>query len=96
MTMHTATGWGLCPEHQKLSDDGFVALVECDPPRSGVSSGTGRIKPAQAYRTGSCAHLKREAFARVFDVPIAADQPCVFFEPGVIERLQAMTGPTLT
>lgn len=26
MKHHTATGWGLCPEHQKLSDDGFVAL----------------------------------------------------------------------
>ena len=31
MERHTATGWGLCPEHQKLSDEGFVALVECDP-----------------------------------------------------------------
>ena len=35
MERHTATGWGLCPEHQKLADDGFVALVECDPQRSG-------------------------------------------------------------
>lgn len=35
MGRHTATGWGLCPEHQKLFDDGFVALIECDPQRSG-------------------------------------------------------------
>ena len=34
MERHTATGWGLCPEHQKLADDGFVALIECDPQRS--------------------------------------------------------------
>ena len=91
MERHTATGWGLCPEHQKLSDDGFVALVECDPQRSGSPAGGGRVKPEQAYRTGRLAHLKREAFAQVFDVPIAADQPCVFVEPGVIVQLQTMT-----
>src|SRR3546814_20782436 len=39
MERHTATGWGLCPEHQKLSDAGFVALVECDTQRSGSPSG---------------------------------------------------------
>lgn len=91
MERHTATGWGLCPEHQKLSDDGFVALIECDPRRSGSPVGGGCVKPEQAYRTGRLAHLKREAFAQVFSVPIAADQPCVFIEPGVIEQLQTMT-----
>ena len=93
MERHTATGWGLCPEHQKLSDDGFVALVECDPQRSGASAGAARMKPEQTYRTGRLAHLKREAFAQVFNVPIAADQPCVFVEPGVIEQLQTMVAP---
>lgn len=54
MERHTKTGWGLCPEHQKLADDGFVALVECDPQRSGAP-GAGRMKPEQAYRTGRLA-----------------------------------------
>lgn len=90
MERHTATGWGLCPEHQKLSDDGFVALVECDPQRSGSASDADRMKPEQAYRTGRLMHLKREVFARVFNVPIADKQPCVFVEPGVIEQLQPM------
>lgn len=62
---HTATGWGLCPEHQKLHDGGYVALIECDPQRSGLSSGDSRLKPEQAYRTGAVAHLRREAFALV-------------------------------
>ena len=93
MKRHTVTGWGLCLQHQKLSDDGFVALVECDPQRSGSPSGDGNMKPEQAYRTGRLAHLKREVFAKVFNVPIAADQPCVFVEPGVIEQLQAMVAP---
>ena len=90
---HTTTGWGLCAEHQKLSDDGFVALVECDPQRSG--SPGDRLKPEQAYRTGRLAHLKRDVFADMFNVPVAADQACVFVEPGVIERLQAMVEPTV-
>ena len=88
----TATGWGLCPEHQKLSNDGFVALVECDPQRSGSQAG-GRMKPEQAYRTGRLAHLRRTVFAQVFNVPIEDERACVFVEPGVIEQLQSMTAP---
>lgn len=94
MEHHTATGWGLCPEHQKLSDDGFVALVECDPQRSGLPASGTRLKPDQAYRTGRLAHLKRDKFASVFNVSIGANQTCVFVEPGVIERLQTMTAST--
>lgn len=48
------------------------------------------MKPEQAYRTGRLAHMKREVFARVFNAPIAANQPCVFVEPGVIEQLRSM------
>lgn len=91
MERHTATGWGLCAEHQKLADDGFVALVECDPQRSGSPNGS--VKPEQAYRTGRLAHLKRHVFAKVFNVPIEANQPAVFVEPGVIEQLEAMVSP---
>jgi len=40
---------GPVPEHQKLFDDGFVVLVECDPRRRG-SQASGRTKPEQAYR----------------------------------------------
>ncbi len=92
MEHHTKTDWGLCPEHQKLADDGFVALVECDPQRSG-SQADGRMKPEQAYRTGRLAHLRRTVFAQVFNVPIADEQACVFVEPGVIDHLQSMTAP---
>ena len=91
MKHHTTTGWGLCAEHQKLADDGFVALVECDPQRSGSPGGS--LKPEQAYRTGRPAHLKHHVFAKVFNVQIEANQPCVFVEPGVIEQLEAMVPP---
>jgi hypothetical protein len=91
---YTATGWGLCAEHRKLFDDGYVALVECDPQRSGLSLGGDRLKPEQAYRTGRLAHVRREAFARLFNVSIEAKQACVFVERGVIERLQSMVAPS--
>ncbi|AUA74283.1 ATPase [Pseudomonas aeruginosa] len=90
---YTTTGWGLCAEHQKLFDEGFVALVECDPERSGKPSGADRLKPEQAYRTGHLAHLKRHVFTEIFNVQIAADQVCVFVEPGIIERIQTMVAP---
>ena len=93
MQHHTTTGWDLCPEHRKLFDDGYVALVECDPQRSGSPADGTRVKPEQAHRKGRLAHLKREAFARVFNVPIEATQACVFVEPGVIEQLRAKVAP---
>lgn len=93
MERHTTTGWSVCPEHRQQADAGFVALVECDPQRSGLPATGTRLKPAEAYRTGRLAHLKREVFATVFNVQIAADQVCVFVEPGVIERLQTMVQP---
>ena len=92
MKRHTTTGWGLCPEHQKMSDDGFVALVECDPERSGAAA-VGRLKPEQAYRTGRLAHLRRAVFAQVFNVLIDDKQACVFVEPGVIDQLASMVAP---
>lgn len=88
MEHHTKTGWGLCPEHQKFYDDGFVALIEIDPELSEL--GTIGVKPENAHRTGRMAHLKREAFTNVFDVPIKDEQAFIFIEPGVIEQLQMM------
>ncbi|MDR6428108.1 hypothetical protein J2738_004263 [Variovorax paradoxus] len=89
MERHTTTGWGLCAEHQKLADDGFV--VECDPQRRAPSGG--RLNPGEACRTGRVAHLRRRVFLEWFKAPVEADQPCVFVEPGVIEQLQAMAPP---
>jgi hypothetical protein len=53
--MHTVTGWGLCPEHQKLYDDGYVALVGADLAKSKLLS-NGNCTPEGAWRTGECKH----------------------------------------
>ncbi len=77
----------------RVPSDAFVALVEYDSPRSGAGSNAGRMQPGKACRTGRCVHLKRDAYALVFDMSVAADQPCVFVEPDVIEGLQSFEQP---
>lgn len=84
----TTTGWGLCVEHQRLFDDGYIALVECDPQRSGSPMAGDKLKPEQAYRTGRVAYVRREAFAKLLGVQIRERQACVFVDPEVIDRLQ--------
>ena len=84
---YTRTGWGLCIEHQRLYDKGFVALVECDPTKTGVTKTTQRVNPNQAHRTGRLAHVKRDVFERVFKQP--RPNPVVFVPPSVIEWLRA-------
>ena len=91
MEHHTMTGWSLCAEHQRLFDEGYVALVECDPQRSGLPSAGDRLKPEQAWRTGRLAHVKREAFAKLFNVPLRAEQACMFVDPEVIDWLHRIT-----
>ncbi|WP_019655350.1 hypothetical protein [Variovorax atrisoli] len=93
MQRHTVTGWGLCGEHRRLFEEGFVALIECDPERSGVPADQDHMRPEQASRTGRLAHLKRETLARMTHLTLAPDMPCVFVEPGVIEQLRAMIEP---
>lgn len=94
MERHTTTGWGLCTEHQPMFDDGYIALVECDPQRSGLPTAGDKLKPEQAYRTGRLAHVRREAFARLFNVEVCAGQACVFVDPEVIDWLHGITETT--
>lgn len=85
MERYTVTGWGLCPEHEKMHKDGFVALIEAQAP-----AGTTGMKPEDANRTGKVAHIKRKVCPSIFSVEIPDDQPVLFVEPGVIDKLEAM------
>ncbi len=53
---HTVTGTGFCPEHQKLKDDGFIALIEAD--------------EKTHARTGRIAHIRATAWPVMFNVPV--------------------------
>lgn len=90
MDRYTVTGWGLCPEHLRLHEEGYVALVECDPEKSGNPRAGEKVMPQNAYRTGAVAHVKREIVSAVFNVPVSPDLPCMFVEPGFITKLQEM------
>jgi hypothetical protein len=87
---HTVMGYGLCEEHEKLNQEGFIALIECDPTKSDTPDEQGTLRPWQAFRTGTVMFLKREAFLRLFEIP-ASEQlpPCVFVEPGVTELIKS-------
>lgn len=90
MDRYTVTGWGLCSEHLRLHAEGYVALVECDPERSGNPGAGDTVLPQNVYRTGPMAHVRRETFSAIFNMPVAEDQPCMYVEPGVITKLQHM------
>lgn len=83
----TVTGWGLCPEHAKLDDEGYVALVAVDESKSTTTGGNVTLEGA--YRTGAVAHIRRAIWDNIFDVP-APDGPLCFVEPEVVDQLNRM------
>jgi hypothetical protein len=87
----TITGHGLCPSHQQMFDDGWVALIEIDAARSGNPSQGAKVKPGQAHRTGRVAFLKRETCAVIFNVPIEPTCPYVWADPPLLDLLEART-----
>jgi hypothetical protein len=52
MEKNTVTGTGFCPEHQKLKDEGYIALIEAD--------------PATDKRTGNIAHIRASVWPDLF------------------------------
>jgi hypothetical protein len=89
--MHTVMGFGLCPEHEKLYKDGFIALVAVDEAKS-TKTPNGKIKPEDAYRLGKVAHLRAEVWDKVFNTPLPVGEsgmmlPVVFVDEGIIDML---------
>lgn len=91
MDIYTATGYELCPEHLKLFKRGFIALVGCDPERSNVTEGTNQLNSEQVHRTGDLAHIRRELYPELFDVPVADNEPMVFVNQTIIDQLRSMS-----
>ena len=87
---HTVTGHGLCPEHEKLFNDGYLAIVAIDPEKSSIDA-NGTVKPGDAHRTGSIAHIKRDCdFAREH-FPTTPEQVLVYADEELIKLLQSLT-----
>lgn len=90
----TLTGWGLCPDCQKLHDDGYVAIIGVS--NKGVKSQT-MLTPNDANRTGDIAHLRRSVWEQILHTPIPVDEDgnphvFVFADVEVISALKAMMG----
>lgn len=80
---HTVTHYAMCPEHQKLRDHGYVALIEL----SSTPRQTG-LDESWPLRTGNLAHVRASTWANIFD-----SQPpkggIAFVEAGVLQMLEA-------
>lgn len=83
----TLTGYGLCDEHQKLFDDGYIALIGIDESKSTVEP-NGNILPHNAYRTGNIVHVKHKVLDGFFNVTINPKLPIIFVEDEVINKLK--------
>lgn len=89
MNRETVTGFGMCDEHRKLKEDGFVALIGIDESASVIDTANNMVKQENAERTGSIAHLRKPAFEQVFNAP-APEGMVAFVPQGVIDMLYQM------
>ena len=74
-------GWALCPEHERLRAEGYIALIEVRNEPKGLKD---------ADRTGAIAHIRAEAWPRIFNQPLP-DKGITFVQEGVIAQLQSHT-----
>jgi len=65
LTKDEHMGFELCEEHKKLYDDNYICLVGIDENKS-----TQPYDIASVYRTGTFAHIRKEAFAKIFDMDV--------------------------
>lgn len=86
MPQRVCTGHSLCSEHEAMRAE-YIAAVEVSnaPPAGAV------LKPADAKPTGNIAHIRHTAATQIFNVPLPADLPFFYVEPGVIDKLKEMT-----
>ena len=74
-------GWALCPEHERLRTEGYIALIEVRNESKGLE---------EADRTGAIAHIHAGAWPHIFNQPLP-DKGIAFVQEGVITQLQYHT-----
>lgn len=83
----TISGTGICPEHTKMHENGYIALVEIDPTKSKVPA-KNNIKQEDAYRTGTVAHIRREVAKEMFDISEEVLEGVMLFtEKAVLDKI---------
>lgn len=85
---------GLCEEHQKLYDDGYIALVEVNNKESTTKDNT--LNQSETSRTGKLVHIKFELAANLFNVTLkrngGKNPPMVFVDEKVVAALEGRLG----
>lgn len=81
----TVTGYSLCPEHKKLTDEGYLHLVVAEGPQSKEA-----LKVTEAVYSGTIISLKRHVAAEVFNITIPDDTPMVYITQEVADALKNM------
>lgn len=87
----TVTGASLCAECKAQADKGYIAMVEIDKNKSGVSAGQDTMSVRSAYRTGNVAWMQRDVAEKIFEgrtMPTVA-QPVVYVEVGLLQMLES-------
>jgi hypothetical protein len=83
----TIAGWEPCPEHVKLYEEGFIALIEAEIPEDPTVA----LKNEDAVRLGRIFHLRESAFNEFLNLPSRNDEGkmllMVFIEPEVADLL---------
>lgn len=74
------TGWSMCSEHQKMLDDGYVAIVETSNPNPTLSN---------AVRTGQIAHIRKSVWPEIFNTSVPEQMLC-FAPKEVLEFLKTI------
>lgn len=87
------TGFGMCEEHAKLRDDGYIACIGIDPTKSKIKE-NGLVDPRTVQRTGKVAHVRKHLFENVFDRPAVGPDgkmlSVVFMEPVCMDMLEKL------
>ena len=78
---------GFCTRCQKLRDDGYIAIVSVNNGPEGDV-----LKQEDADRTGDVAHIRAEAWDKIFDKP-APPEGVAFCDQDVIKMLQSIQHP---
>jgi len=83
------TGYGLCEEHDKLFQDGYIALVVTDESKSTVND-KGNMDMQDAHRTGALIHVRRELFNDLLKTELPETQEMVFIDEELAEKLSLL------
>lgn len=88
--MKDAANWYLCTEHEKLHQEGFIALVEAVQPSHTLAEDGTVTEGGDPHRTGKVIHVRFELAEQLFQTRIDRSLPLVWCHPDVGKRLEAM------